>query len=399
MINLSSIRNSAPRTHLSIVLFASITCTVLANPAVASEDWDKDGVLDSVEEAIGSSPYLADSDGDGINDLAEIGSPDAPLDTDKDGRLDVVDIDDDGDNIPSILEGTEDIDNDNIPNYLDTDSDGDKLLDAHEVQLSHEDKNQDGVDDVFDADIKNMPDENGDGIIDTLVLHDSDKDGKPDLHDDDGKTDIVQKTMVEEEKTTPQIAQDAPAPKVVKDQQQKESTVAKVEPVTLDLPILPTAPAKPRVSNYMEAKDPNAKTYSGSGYFYCSGSRQLVPGITRFMVSPNDKVTVVEDGSEGHYAWNTTEPGVYALQFQIPLGMRIVTGVAKGRRIVKETDTSPLILGQGLNSSKPGYIEASSNQQPEFWYTSFEIKKDAPDVKNNNIPLEGGMCESPAAGG
>lgn len=398
-MNPSSSRNSTLITCLSFILLLSVSPSVLANSSDFSDDWDKDGVLDSVEESIGSSPYLLDSDGDGISDLVEIGSPDSPLDTDKDGRLDVVDIDDDGDNIPTVLEGKEDIDKDNIPNYLDTDSDGDKLPDEYEVELSHEDKNEDGVDDIFDADVNNMPDENGDGIIDTLSLHDSDKDGNPDLHDGDGKTDIVQKPkMDQQEKVISQIAHDAPA----NDQQKKEtikSDTDKALTITLDEPILPTAPAKPRGSSYMEAKDANAKVYSGSGYFYCSGSRQIVPGVTRFMVSPNDKVTILEDGSEGRYAWQTTEPGVYALQFQIPMGMQIVTGMAKGRRIVKETDTAPLVLGKALNTSKPGYIEESSNQQAEPWYTSFEIKYNAPDIKNNNIPLEGGICEALNAGG
>lgn len=399
MINLSSSRKSSLITHLSFLILLSASSSVLANTADSNDDWDKDGVLDSVEEVIGSSPYLSDSDGDGISDLVEIGSPDAPLDTDNDGRLDVVDLDDDGDNIPTVLEGSEDLDNDSIPNYLDDDSDGDTLPDEHEVKFSYKDSNEDGIDDIFDADIKNMPDENGDGIIDSLVLHDSDKDGTPDLHDGDGKTNIIQKPKKLEDKVASQIAHDAPIPDSNKQIEDGEPADAKAEAMTLNDVVLPTAPAKPRVSNYMETKDANAKIYSGSGYFYCSDSRQVVPGITRFMVSPNDKVKLLEDGSEGHYAWQTTEPGVYALQFQIPMGMRIVTGVAKGRRIVKETDSSPLVLGKGLNTSKPGYLEQSINQQPENWYTSFEIKNNAPDIKNNNIPLEGGICAALNAGG
>ncbi|CAA6810699.1 MAG: Unknown protein [uncultured Thiotrichaceae bacterium] len=397
MMNLSFPKNSALITRLSIVLLLSISFSMLANIAYSDDDWDKDGVLDSVEDMLGSSPYLSDTDGDGINDLVEIGSPDAPLDTDNDGRLDVVDFDDDGDTIPTVLEGSEDLDKDNIPNYLDTDSDGDKLLDAHEVKLSYQDIDQDKVDDIFDADIKKMPDENGDGIIDSLMLHDSDKDGKPDLHDDDGKTDIVQKPNTSQEKrmvsNTNMADDDAPETQSIEEEKGGAGHV-KAPAVTLNNVILPTAPAKPRLSTYMEPKDTNSKVYSGSGYFYCAGSRQVVPGITRFMVSPNDKVTLLEDGSKGHYVWQTTEPGVYALQFQIPTGMRIVTGVAKGRRLVKETDPAPLILGKGLNASKPGYIEQSVTQQAENWYTSFEIKNNAPDIKNNNIPLEGGICSA-----
>lgn len=398
MIKPPSPRNSKLIKHLTMVILLSVSFTVMASVAEADKDWDKDGVLDSVEEALGSSPYLSDTDGDGINDLAEIGSPDAPLDTDNDGRLNVVDIDDDGDNIPSVLEGDADLDNDNIPNYLDTDSDGDNLPDEHEVEFSYKDINHDGVDDIFDAQITNMPDENGDGIVDEIALHDSDQDGKPDLHDDDGKTDIVQlPKQTQEKEVVAQMANDSS--NAVSLEEQKEYTAGEeISAVTLNEAILPTAPAKPRVSTYMQTQDENTKIYSGSGYFYCSDSRQVVPGITRFMISPSDKVTVEDDASEGRYSWQTTEPGVYALQFQIPMGMRIVTGAAKGRRIVKDTDPSPLILGKGLNMSQPGYLEASQSQQAEYWYTSFEIKNNAPDIVNNNIPLEGGICAALNAG-
>ncbi|WP_405609594.1 T9SS type A sorting domain-containing protein [Polaribacter sp. Asnod1-A03] len=146
-------------------------------------DDDNDGILDSVEGTLdddndGISNYLdLDSDGDGcpdalegggtvgesdldgdfkiignVNDdgiptLAEAGagsgqsigdSQDVNIkacdttDTDLDGIIDLVDLDDDNDGILDIVEGTDDTDNDGVINSLDADSDGDGCPDALE---------------------------------------------------------------------------------------------------------------------------------------------------------------------------------------------------------------------------------------------------------------------------
>lgn len=54
-------------------------------------------------------------------------------DTDRDGILDYVDDDADGDGLPNETEGEADIDGDGIPNFLDLDSDGDGVSDAWEL--------------------------------------------------------------------------------------------------------------------------------------------------------------------------------------------------------------------------------------------------------------------------
>ena len=94
-----------------------------------------------------------------------------------------MDADDDGDGIPSIYEGTGDVDKDGLANYLDTDSDGDGVADSDEVILSNKDVDSDRIDDRFDADIQNGVDDNGDGIIDKLVLSDRNNNQIPDFLD------------------------------------------------------------------------------------------------------------------------------------------------------------------------------------------------------------------------
>lgn len=104
-------------------------------------------------------------------------------DHDKDGRPDILDMDDDGDGIPSVLEGIGDVDKDGLANYLDTDSDGDGVLDKDEVVFSAKDVDFDRIDDRFDADIQSGADRNGDGIIDKLAFADANNNKIPDFLD------------------------------------------------------------------------------------------------------------------------------------------------------------------------------------------------------------------------
>ncbi|HRE89606.1 MAG TPA: thrombospondin type 3 repeat-containing protein, partial [Myxococcota bacterium] len=71
-------------------------------------DEDGDGLINGREGALGSNPFNPDSDYDGVGDLAEVGDAD-PIDSDGDGRFDVVE---------SL---TEDMDGDCIPDQLDVD--------------------------------------------------------------------------------------------------------------------------------------------------------------------------------------------------------------------------------------------------------------------------------------
>jgi hypothetical protein len=144
-------------------------------------DSDGDGLLDGVEKTAGTNPLNPDSDGDGIGDKVEVGAdPTKPLDSDKDGKIDALDTDDDNDGVLTKNEnynaGTpldDDSDGDKIPDYLDTDDDGDGILSAAESN----DPNKDGAPtDALDTDGDKIPDyldkDNTDG-----PLADPDKDG------------------------------------------------------------------------------------------------------------------------------------------------------------------------------------------------------------------------------
>ena len=75
----------------------------------------------------------ADTDGDGIGDLAE-GTDDADLD----GAPNYLDTDSDGDGLADALEGEDDLDLDGLGNFLDLDSDGDGAPDALEVLYGYD---------------------------------------------------------------------------------------------------------------------------------------------------------------------------------------------------------------------------------------------------------------------
>ena len=72
---------------------------------VNDSDSDSDGLTDAQETKLASNPNKKDSDGDGINDAEEIGhSIDDPLDTDDDGILNLIDEDDDNDTLSTKYE-------------------------------------------------------------------------------------------------------------------------------------------------------------------------------------------------------------------------------------------------------------------------------------------------------
>ena len=373
---------------LSVYVFSLLASPVVLAASISTVDWDNDGISDENEALLGSLPYLSDTDGDGVSDLKELGSITEPRDTDKDGIIDILDIDDDGDGIPSVIEGFADSDKDGKVNYLDTDSDGDGLDDGLEVRLTGKDSDGDQLDDLFDVDITKGQDENGDGIDDNIAMVDSNKDGIPDLLDKKSKRPHL-KTRTHNAKII--------AHKNAEKLQSEEAVKITKKPIVvsaLKLPDMAKTP-KRREHTYVEKKEnrltDSAGSYGGSGYFYCGNTGQIVKGIKGFKMTPPNKVTLLRDASEGFYEWRAEEPGTYALQFQIPTGMSIVRGLAKGRRIVKQGDTNPLVLGGHENTYKKGYLLKSSGQSNN-WYTSFEFKDGAPLAINNNIPLSGGIC-------
>jgi len=72
-----------------------------------SADTDQDGLANAVEARLGTSPLLADTDGDGARDIDELDTAGANLDTDGDGLPDAIEsatADADGDCIPDQLD-------------------------------------------------------------------------------------------------------------------------------------------------------------------------------------------------------------------------------------------------------------------------------------------------------
>jgi hypothetical protein len=125
--------------------------------AAGVADPDGDGLYTCQEERLTTSSDEADSDGDGVDDLAEIGDVLVPVDTDNDDTIDALDTDDDGDSVDTADEDVDgdgdpmndDTDEDTVPNYLDSDDDGDGVPSADEAGL---DTNNDGLPDTIDDD-------------------------------------------------------------------------------------------------------------------------------------------------------------------------------------------------------------------------------------------------------
>lgn len=141
--------------------------------ADSPSDTDGDGLPDQYDpDDAGSSQPIPDTDGDEIPDYQD-------LDSDGDGVLDVIEArdsfvpplgsDSDGDGLDNAYDPDSsapnfpptDTDNDNIPDYRDTDTDGDGAPDYEEafdfnddgtpdVPPSHNDGNNNGVDDAFE---------------------------------------------------------------------------------------------------------------------------------------------------------------------------------------------------------------------------------------------------------
>ena len=108
---------------------------------------------------------------------------------------DDVNLDDDNDGIPNIIEGLIDTDMDGTNDYLDIDSDNDGIPDGMEETnippLSGLDDDSDLIDNVIDVDLTAGSDINANGIDDAFEPIDSDSDGSADHLDVDSDNDGV----------------------------------------------------------------------------------------------------------------------------------------------------------------------------------------------------------------
>lgn len=164
-------------------------------PAYLDTDSDGDGVNDIAEYGFdidndGIPDYLdpdsapMDADNDGIPDSVECGGPitNGCPDTDDDGVLDYLDDDDDNDGIATLQElmddqaDDNDEDTDSFSSHLDVDADGDGILDSVEcTMVPCEDTDEDGTPDYLDIDSDN------DGLSDNAEGFDADFDGVADV--------------------------------------------------------------------------------------------------------------------------------------------------------------------------------------------------------------------------
>ncbi|SHI61090.1 hypothetical protein SAMN05216261_1281, partial [Algibacter luteus] len=122
------------------------TATILVLP-----DYDKDGVIDIID---------IDDDNDGIPDTLETNGTDPTADLDNDGVPAYLDEDDTnpviGDDIPGI-EKEFDFDGDGIPNHLDLDADNDAIPDV--LEAGNTDSNNDGIVDSVSFGANGLADE------------------------------------------------------------------------------------------------------------------------------------------------------------------------------------------------------------------------------------------------
>ncbi|MBP6460074.1 MAG: T9SS type B sorting domain-containing protein, partial [Crocinitomicaceae bacterium] len=112
-------------------------------PDQLDADSDNDGILDSIEAQVDTTVSISNTDTNknGIDNAFEPGF--TPVDTDKDGILDYLDLDSDNDGILDSAETGTDLDADGIRNYRDLDSDKDLCNDV--IEAGFLDPNGDGL--------------------------------------------------------------------------------------------------------------------------------------------------------------------------------------------------------------------------------------------------------------
>ena len=184
--------------------FAGCMPNISTDPSV---DSDGDGINDNAEiigdtdgdlipdyldaDGDGVAPTSGDSDNDGIDDATECGITLPCRDSDKDGIYDYLDLDSDNDGISDdeeadgidgngedlvVTDGTvkpKDTDSDGIPDYRDSDSDNDGIADKDEINQPYDtsnpkDSDGDGIPDLIDHDDRGNQAGGGDSDNDGL---------------------------------------------------------------------------------------------------------------------------------------------------------------------------------------------------------------------------------------
>jgi large repetitive protein len=147
-------------------------------------DTDKDGIPDVID----GSPLFGDANNP-VLPTTPTGIPAylSPFDTDGDGVLDALDLDDDNDGILDAIENAQaslDTDGDGIPNRLDLDSDNDGINDVIEAEGT--DLNKDGIADGIPG-ATGIPASAGTGV----TPPDNDGDARPNPYDLDSDNDGI----------------------------------------------------------------------------------------------------------------------------------------------------------------------------------------------------------------
>jgi len=418
---------------------ALILLILLLKPLYASNaDFDQDGLSDSLELTLKTDPALADTDGDGLADGVEIGKDHShPLNSNQDSIIDALDADDDGDQLPTVLESKNDTDQDGLADYLDTDSDKDGKSDTEEAGLTYLDSDQDGLDNLFDADVTQGKDQNGDGIDDVLSLASAVTEFSQVIL---SSIDPLPVPPVQATSLAPST--DLNAANAVLEVEVSEIATLSMEvklpaqPVTdltlvnhksdtdgdgvhdqLEIGLDPKDPVdtdNDEIFDFLDEDDDgdrvptlvegeadrdgdgrvNYLDVDESGYFYCATTGRIVSGIKSFKITPSADVVLLADARDGRYRWYPLKPGTYTLQFILPKGLRTVTALEKGRLYVTPANGNLVNIGWSEDISQLGYLARFNDQQLPLWHSSFAIQDGAPPIINQNIPLIGSECDA-----
>ena len=215
-------------------------------PDYLDVDSDNDGIFDVVESGNG----LLDTNNDGVIDSNDTGFSDnnnngmadgsentSPVDSDKDGIADYLDLDSDNDGIYDVIEGGDgsqdtnndgvvdsndngftdtdnngmsdntqttnplDNDSDGVLDYLDLDSDNDGIYDVVESGNGSQDTNNDGVIDLLDSGYSDTDNNGMSDVSQGSLPIDTDSDGTADYldldSDGDGCNDVIEAGFVD----------------------------------------------------------------------------------------------------------------------------------------------------------------------------------------------------------